>query len=87
MMVPPQHPTTSTSTSTPKPVFPTQCQIPVDWFNETYSSYCAGDYPRAQAAATMYLAEGLEALRLWCRMQAGEIKAEEMQPPGPDVVK
>jgi len=70
-----------------KPVYPQQCQVPVDWFNETYSSYCAADYVRAQAAATMYLAEGLEALRLWCRMQSGEIKASELDPPGADVTK
>ena len=75
------------SNNSPKPVYPSQCQISVDWFNETYSSYCAGDYQRAQAASTMYLAEGLEALRLWCRIQAGELKAEELQPPGPDVTR
>lgn len=69
------------------PVFPHQCQTSVDWFNETYSSYCAADYVRAQAAATMYLAEGLEALRLWCRVQSGEIKASELEPPGADVPK
>lgn len=70
-----------------KPVYQTQSQIPVDWFNETYSSYCAADYVRAQAAATMYMAEGLEALRLWCRMQSGEITAAELEPPGADVTK
>lgn len=70
-----------------KPVFKEQCQVPVDWFNETYSSYCAADYVRAQAAATMYLAEGLEALRLWCRVQSGEIKTSELDPPGADVTK
>jgi hypothetical protein len=70
-----------------KPTFKNQCQEPIDWFNETYSSYCAADYIRAQAAATMYLAEGLEALRLWCRVQSGEIKSSELDPPGSDVTK
>lgn len=70
-----------------KPVYPQQCQVPVDWFNEVYSSYCAADYVRAQAAATMYMAEGLEALRLWCRLQSGEITAAELDPPGADVTK
>lgn len=70
-----------------KPVFQNQCQVPIDWFNETYSSYCAADYVRCQAAATMYMAEGIEALRLWCRVQSGEIKSGELDPPGAEVPK